>query len=72
MKWNRKFQSQRAKCEDPVTIGGWFKRVEETRQKYGILNEDNYNFNKTGFMMGVAAILKVVTSSNIVGRAILI
>ena len=24
MKWNRKFYSQRAKCEDPVTINAWF------------------------------------------------
>ena len=72
MKWNRKFHSQRAKCEDPVIISAWFKRVEETRQAYGILNEDTYNFNKTGFIIGVAATLKVVISSNTIGRAILI
>lgn len=67
MKWNRKFHSQRAKCEDPVTINAWFGRVEETRLAYGILNEDTYNFDETGFMMGVAATLKVVTSLDIVG-----
>ena len=31
-KWNRKFHSQRARCEDPVAIAAWFKLVEETRQ----------------------------------------
>jgi hypothetical protein len=31
---------------------------------YRILNKDMYNFNKTSFIIGVAAILKVVTSSN--------
>ena len=67
MKWNRKFHSQRAKCEDPVTISAWFNRVNETRQSYGILDEDTYNFNETGFMMGVAATLKVVTSSDTIG-----
>lgn len=29
-----------------------------------------YNFNETGFMMGIAATLKVVTSSDTIGRAI--
>jgi hypothetical protein len=33
-KWNRKFHSQRARCEDPVAIRAWFKLVEETRQAY--------------------------------------
>jgi hypothetical protein len=68
-KWNRKFHSQRARCEDPVKINAWFKVVEETRQAYGILDEDAYNFDETGFMMGVAATSKVVTSSDTIGRA---
>jgi hypothetical protein len=31
-KWNGKFHSQRARCEDLVVITAWFKLVEETRQ----------------------------------------
>ena len=54
-KWNRKFHSQRAKCEDPATIKAWFQRVEETRLSYGILTEDTYNFDETGFMMDSSA-----------------
>ena len=69
-KWNRKFHSQRAKCEDPITINAWFKLVEETRQAHGIPDEDMYNFNETGFMMGVTATSKVVTSSDTIGRAV--
>ena len=69
-KWNGKFYSQRARCEDPVAIAAWFKRVKETRQAYRILDEDIYNFDKTGFMIGVAATSKVVTSSDTTGRAI--
>ena len=68
-KWNRKFHSQRAKCEDPVKIKAWFKLVEDTRVRYGIADQDVFNFDETGFMMGVASTSKVVTSSNTIGRA---
>jgi hypothetical protein len=44
--------------------------VLETRQTYGILDEDSYNFDETGFMMGVAGTSKVVTSSDTVSRAV--
>ena len=71
-KWNRKFHSQRAKCEDPDTINAWFKRVQETRQLYGILDDDSYNFDETGFMMGVIATSRVVISSDTIGRAIVV
>jgi len=30
-KWNRKYDYQRAKCEDPVLIRAWFKRVQDTK-----------------------------------------
>jgi hypothetical protein len=72
MKWNRKFHSQRAKCEDPDAINAWFKRVQKTRQSYGILDDDIYNFDEIGFMMGVVATSKVVTSSDTIGRAIFV
>jgi hypothetical protein len=71
-KWNRKFHSQRARCEDPIKISAWFKLVEDTRQTWGILHEDTYNFDETGFMMGVAATSKVVTSADTIGRATVI
>jgi hypothetical protein len=71
-KWNRKFHSQRARCEDPVTIRAWFKLVQDTCEAYGILTEDTYNFDETGFMMGVASTSKVVTSSDTIGRATLV
>ena len=68
-KWNRKFHSQRARCEDPVRISSWFKLVQDTRVTYGVNDQDVYNFDETGFMMGVAATSKVVTSSDTIGRA---
>jgi hypothetical protein len=68
-KWNRKFHSQRALCEDPVRISAWFKLVEDTRVRYGIADQDVFNFDETGFMIGVASTSKVITSSDTVGRA---
>ena len=70
--WNRKFNSQRAKSEDPVAIAAWFQLVQETVQTHGITEGDIYNFDETGFAMGVAATSKVVTSSDRVGRAPLV
>lgn len=59
-KYTQKYDYQRAKCEDPKLIQNWFTRVEETIQKYGILSEDIYNMDETGFQMGVASTTKVV------------
>jgi hypothetical protein len=39
--------------------------VANVKAKYGILNEDTYNFNKTGFQIGVGGSIKVVTASEI-------
>ena len=59
-RYTRKYDYQRAKCEDPKLIQGWFTRVKETIQKYGILTEDIYNMDETGFQMGVTSTAKVV------------
>jgi hypothetical protein len=67
-KYNRKYDYQRAKCEDPALIRAWFQRIQAIIAEYGILNEDIYNFNETGFQMGVIATAKVVTSSERQGR----
>ncbi|KAM5526450.1 transposase [Fusarium oxysporum f. sp. phaseoli] len=49
----RKYDYQRAKCEDPTIIRGWFRLVQNTIAKYGIRSDDIWNFDETGFMMGV-------------------
>ncbi len=66
-RFQRKYDYQRAKCEDPVIIRSWFELVRNTIVKYGIHNADIYNFDETGFMMGVISTATVVTSSD--GRA---
>jgi hypothetical protein len=50
--FTRKYDYQRAKCEDPEVILPWFKLVEDTITQYGITQDDIYNFDETGFALG--------------------
>jgi hypothetical protein len=59
----RRYDYQRAKCEDPTIIRGWFRLIENTIAKYGIQLNDIWNFDETGFMMGMIEHGMVVTSS---------
>ena len=63
MRYSRRYDYQRAQCEDPKTIGQWFSLVRNIKAKYGILDEDIYNFDETGFMMGMIFPGMVVTTS---------
>jgi hypothetical protein len=67
-RFNQAYDRQRALCEDPVLISSWFKLVEETKAKYGICDEDVYNFDEAGFMMGKIKTQLVVTGSERRGR----
>jgi hypothetical protein len=67
-RFNRVYDFQRALCEDPELIGAWFRLVENMRTKYGILDSDFYNFDETGFMMGVICAGMVVTRADRRGR----
>jgi hypothetical protein len=62
-KYTRKYDYQRAKCEDPTVIRDWFRLVQNTIAKHGILDEDIYNFDETGFQMGVISTAKVITGA---------
>ena len=66
--YNRKFDIQRAEVEDPKLIGLWFKLVGDTIAKYGVTEEDIFNFDETGFQMGVISTSKVITTSDRKGR----
>jgi hypothetical protein len=63
MRFNRAYDRQRALCKDPVLIRSWFELVEQTKAKYSICDEDIYNFDKAGFMMGKIMTQLVVTGS---------
>ena len=68
MRFFRKYDYQRAKCEDPTIIYNWFMLVQNTIAKYGILLDDIYNFDETGFLMGMIASGMVVTGSEKRGK----
>jgi len=63
-RFQRKYDYQRAKCEDPDVIRGWFELIKDTITKYAIVDSDIYNFDETRFMMGVISTRIVVTSSD--------
>jgi hypothetical protein len=69
MRFSRVYDFQRALCENPETIGAWFRLVENMRGKYGIQDCDFYNFDETGFMMGMIQATMIVTGSERRGRA---
>jgi hypothetical protein len=68
-RFNRVYDFQRALCEDPELIGAWFRLVENMKAKYGILDCDFYNFDETGFMMGVICAAMIVTRADRRGRS---
>ena len=63
-RYTHRYDYQRAKCEDPKVIGEWFALVRNVKAKYGIVDDDIYNFDETGFMMGIIFAGMVVTTSD--------
>ncbi len=59
----RKYDYKRAQCEDPDAINAWFRLVRNTIAKYGVVDSDIYNFDETGFQMGVISSGMVVTGA---------
>ena len=62
-KISRSYDYERAKCEDPKTISEQFKALSNAKKKYGILDEDTYNFDETSFMIGQIQPRIVVTAT---------
>jgi hypothetical protein len=67
-RYTRRYDYQRAKCEDPKVISEWFALVQNVKAKYGIVDDDIYNFDETGFMMGIIFAGMVVTTSDSRGK----
>jgi hypothetical protein len=57
MRFQRKIDYQRALTKDP-------RIVRNVVRKYGIPDSDIYNFDKTGFLIGMLSHAKVITTSN--------
>ena len=68
-RFSRQYDYQRAKCEDSKAISEWFTLIWNTKAKYGILDDDTYNFDETRFIMGIIFAGMVVTTSEGRGKA---
>jgi hypothetical protein len=67
-RFNRRIAYQRAKQEDPKIIREWFTMVAEAIQEHGIHTDDIWNFDETGFAMGLCTTSKVITSAERIER----
>jgi hypothetical protein len=64
----RRYNYQRAKCEDLIIIYSWFRLIENIIAKYGIRLDNIWNFNETGFIIGMIEPGIVVTGAYRQGR----
>ena len=64
----RRVSIERTIDRDPDLIRSWFELVEQTKAKYGICDDDVYNFDEASFMMGKITTQLVVTGSERRGR----
>lgn len=63
-RFSKRYNYERAKCEDPKIIKEWFNLVQKTISENGIHEDDIYNFDETGFAMGLTATAKVITRAD--------
>ena len=66
--FSQQYNYQRAKCEEPEVIKKWFERIQIVIMQHGIALKDIYNFNETGYAMGLVATAKVVTRADLAGK----
>ena len=64
-KHSRTLDQDRLFAENEEIFQHWFDLFLSTKQKHGILDEDIYNMDEKGFMMGVAGSAKVVISKHL-------
>ena len=67
-RFSRAYDYQRALQEDPHVLDAWFRLVVNIRAKFSIQDSDFYNFDETGFMMGIVRAQMVITRSERIGK----
>jgi hypothetical protein len=63
-RFSRRYNYERAKCEDQKIIQEYFNRIQEAILQYDILPKDIFNFDETGFAIGLCATAKVIIESD--------
>ena len=64
MQFQCKIDYQKILIENPSIIWIWFMFVRNIIIKYNIFNLNIYNFNETGFFMGMLNHAKIIIISN--------
>jgi hypothetical protein len=67
-RFSKRYDYQRALNEDLKAIKEWFLMVQRVIEENGIQPEDIYNFDETGFAMGLISSQRVVTRAEYYGR----
>ena len=63
--WNQSYK--RAGCEDTEVVLGWFHLLGNVKAKHGILDEDTYDFDASGFMTGFILTETIAAGSEYLG-----
>jgi DDE superfamily endonuclease/Tc5 transposase DNA-binding domain len=56
---------ERKLAHDPEVISNWFERFQRLQEKYSVQKEDIWNFDETGFQIGVGKSQWIVTASRV-------
>ena len=67
-RFSRRYDYRRAQNEAQRALCDWVHTVQRVNADYGILPDDIYNFDETGFAMGLISTHKVVTRAEYYGR----
>ncbi|KAJ5256612.1 hypothetical protein N7478_012716 [Penicillium angulare] len=62
-RFSRRCNYKSALSEDPRIIKPWFDLVQRTIEKWGIVSDDIFNFDESGFAMGIGSTQKVISSA---------
>lgn len=62
-RFSRKYDYRPVLMKDPKIIVEWFRLFQNTIIKYDILSDDIYNFDESGFAMGISATTKITCYS---------
>ena len=52
-RFSKRYNYERAKWEDPKIVGEWFNLIEKSILQFGVDPDDVYNFDETGFAIGL-------------------
>jgi hypothetical protein len=63
-KFNHKYDYAHALSENLKKIEAWFNLVHNICIKYGIQDDDIYNFDEMGYMLSITTTTKIITAAD--------